>query len=90
MPYARKDQTRYIQQSPLSKKKGLDIHMSFESKMRKFRRRVQRSGVLQEAKDRMHYTKPTTRRRNALNAAKRREYQRRMNDTLISRKNRLY
>ena len=64
--------------------------MNFDKKLRQFRRKVSKSGVLQEAKDRMHYTKPTTRRRNALNAAKRREYQRRMEQQLMSRKNRLY
>ena len=64
--------------------------MSFERKMRKFRRKVSRSGVLEEVKNRMHYIKPTTRRTNALNAAKRREWRRRMNEELPSRKNRLY
>ncbi len=64
--------------------------MNFDKKLRQFRRKVSKSGVLQEAKDRMYYTKPTTRRRNALNAAKRREYQRRMEEQLMSRKNRLY
>ncbi len=64
--------------------------MNFDRKMRTFRRRVQRSGVLEEYRNRMHYVKPTTRRRNALNAAKRREYRRRMEDQLPSRTNRLY
>jgi ribosomal protein S21 len=64
--------------------------MNFDKKLRQFRRKVSKSGVLQECKDRMYYTKPTTRRRNALNAAKRREYQRRMEQQLMSRKNRLY
>lgn len=64
--------------------------MNFDKKLRQFRRKVAKSGVLQECKDRMYYTKPTTRRRNALNAAKRREYQRRMEQQLMSRKNRLY
>jgi len=64
--------------------------MNFEKKMRQFRQKVARSGVLEETKERMYYTKPTTRRRNALNAAKRREWRRRMEDELISRKNRLY
>jgi len=64
--------------------------MNFEKKMRQFRQKVARSGVLEEVKERMYYTKPTTRRRNALNAAKRREWRRRMEDELISRKNRLY
>ena len=64
--------------------------MNFERKMRVFRRKVQRSGVLEEVKNRQHYIKPTTRKRNALNAAKRREWRRMMEDTLPTRNNRLF
>ena len=64
--------------------------MNFDKRLRIFRRKVQRDGKLEECRNRMHYTKPTTRRRNALNAAKRREWKRRMEEELITRKNRLY
>ena len=64
--------------------------MKFDKQFRIFRRKVQSSGKLEECRNRMHYTKPTTRRRNALNAAKRREWKRRMDAELITRKNRLY
>ena len=64
--------------------------MKFDKQFRIFRRKVQSSGKLEECRNRMHYTKPTTRRRNALNAAKRREWKRRMEEELITRKNRLY
>ena len=63
---------------------------SFDRKFRQFKRKVQNDGKLEECRNRMHYTKPTTQRRNALNAAKRREYRRRMADELTTRKNRLY
>jgi len=63
---------------------------NFDRKFRQFKRKVQNDGKLEECRNRMHYTKPTTQRRNALNAAKRREYRRRMADELNSRKNRLY
>lgn len=63
---------------------------SFDRKFRQFKRKVQNDGKLEECRNRMHYTKPTTRRRNALNAAKRREWKRRMEEELITRKNRLY
>ena len=63
---------------------------NFDRKLRKFKRKIQRDGKLEECRNRMHYTKPTTRRRNALNAAKRREFRRRMEEQLPSRKNRLY
>ena len=63
---------------------------NFDRKLRKFKRKVQNDGKLEECRNRMYYKKPTTRRRDALNAAKRREYRRRMADELNSRKNRLY
>ena len=63
---------------------------NFDRKVRQFKRKVQNDGKLEECRNRMHYKKPTTRRRDALNAAKRREYRRRMADELNSRKNRLY
>ena len=52
--------------------------ISMRNKVNFFEKRVQ------------DYKKPTTRRRNALNAAKRREYRRRMEDEHIIRRNRLY
>ena len=64
--------------------------MNFDKLLRKFRRKVQANGTLEEVRNRQHYIKPTTQRRNALNAAKRREWRRRMEDELITRKNRLY
>ena len=63
---------------------------NFDRKLRTFKRKIQRDGKLEECRNRMYYTKPTTRRRNALNAAKRREYRRRMSEQLPSRTNRLY
>lgn len=64
--------------------------MNFDKRLRTFRRKVQDDGILEEVRERMHYVKPTTRRRTALNAAKRREWRRRTEDELITRKNRLY
>ena len=65
-------------------------HNNFDRKFRQFKRKVQNDGKLEECRNRMHYTKPTTQRRNALNAAKGREYRRRMAGELTTRKNRLY
>ena len=65
-------------------------HNNFDRKFRQFKRKIQRDGKLEECRNRMHYKKPTTRRRDALNAAKRREWRRRMAEELPSRKNRLY
>ena len=41
-----------------------------ERAIRKFKKAVQESGLLQELRDRQHYTKPTTRRKLAQNLAK--------------------
>lgn len=43
-----------------------------EQALRKFKKKVQETGLLQELRDRETFTKPTTRRKQARNAAKRR------------------
>ena len=63
---------------------------NFDKKLRTFKRKVQKAGTLEEFRNRMHYIKPTTRRRNAMNAARRREYRRRIEDDIPNRRNRLY
>ena len=44
----------------------------FEAGMRKFKKKVQESGLLQELRDRETYTKPTTHRKMKANKARRR------------------
>mgnify|MGYP000069367922 CR=1 FL=1 len=44
----------------------------FEKAMRLFKKKVDDSGLLKEIRDRQEYVKPTTRRKMARNAAKRR------------------
>ena len=65
-------------------------HDNFDRKLRKFKRKVQRSGILEEYRNRMHHKTKTEKRRDAMNAAKRREYRRRMEDPVYNRNNRLY
>ena len=43
-----------------------------EKALRKFKKKVLESGLLQELRDRETYTKPTTKRKQAKNAAQRR------------------
>lgn len=43
-----------------------------EQALRKFKKKVAESGLLQELRDRETYTKPTTKRKQARNAARRR------------------
>jgi small subunit ribosomal protein S21 len=44
----------------------------FEKALRKFKKKVQESGILDDLREREHYTKPTTKRRMAKNKAVRR------------------
>ena len=65
-------------------------HDHFDRKLRKFKRTVQNSGVLEEYRNRMHHKTKAEKRRDAMNAARRREYRRRMEDPVTGRNNRLY
>lgn len=47
-------------------------HESFEKLFRKFKKAVERSGILQEVRERQHYDKPSIQRKLAKNAAIRR------------------
>jgi small subunit ribosomal protein S21 len=45
---------------------------SFEKAMRKFKKKINNSGILMELQNRETYVKPTTRRKTARNQAKKR------------------
>lgn len=47
-------------------------HDNVEKALRKFKKKVAESGLLQDLRERETYEKPTTRRKKAKNAAKRR------------------
>ena len=55
-------------------KKGLNVFVGLdgnvEKAMRKFKKKVQESGLLLELRDRQHYVKPTTKRKLRRGAAK--------------------
>ena len=55
---------------------------SFESLMKRFRKSVEKSDILNEVKDREHYTKPSTSRKLAGEIAKKREKKRREEQSL--------
>ena len=44
----------------------------FEKAMRQFKKKIEESGLLKEVKDRQQFVKPTTKRKMAKNAAKKR------------------
>ena len=46
---------------------------NFDRLMRQFKRKMQRSGKLEDYRNKQHYKKPSTKRQEKMNAAKRRE-----------------
>ena len=71
-------------------RKRRNDNYNFDRLMRQFKRKMIRSGKLEDYRNKQHYKKPSTKRQEKMNAAKRREYRRRMEDTLPDRNNRLY
>ena len=55
---------------------------SFESLMKRFRKSVEKSDILNEVKDREHFTKPSTNRKLSKEIAKKREKKRREDQSL--------
>lgn len=60
-------------------------HDNVEKALRKFKKKVQESGILQELRERETYEKPTTRRKKAKNAAVRR-WKKRLADEQLPKK----
>jgi len=50
-----------------------DSPADFQKALRKFKRKINDSGIIQEIRERQFYEKPSDRRRKALKAAKRRQ-----------------
>jgi small subunit ribosomal protein S21 len=63
---------RYKHPSTLSGLRVEVVNDQVEKALRKFKKKVQESGLLQELREREFYEKPTTARKKAKNAAKRR------------------
>lgn len=58
-----------------SKKKGLTVEVrngNVEAAIRKFKRKVQNSGIIQEVRERQYYEKPTSKRKRKKAAARNR------------------
>ena len=64
--------------------------MSFDQMLRRFKKKVERAGVLQEVKDRSHYEKPAQKRQRKKKAAIRKEQIRWETDQLPSERGRWY
>lgn len=61
------------------------VNDNVEKALRKFKKKVQESGLLQDLREREFYEKPTTARKRARNAAKRR-WQKRLESQQLPKK----
>ena len=82
----------YNRQRPHHKKefKKKPRPLSFDQMMRKFKKKVERAGILQEVKKREYYEKPAQKKQRKKKEAIRREQIRWEADQLSSQRNRLY
>ena len=64
--------------------------LTFDQMLRKFKKKVERAGTLQEVKDRQYYEKPAQKRQRKKKAAIRKEQIRWEADQLPSQRYRLY
>ena len=64
--------------------------LSFDQMLRKFKKKVERAGILQEVKERKHYEKPAQKRQRKKKAAIRKEQIRWEADQLPSQRGRYY
>lgn len=74
------------QKSMLSGSKVYVGEGQFERAFRQFRKKIEASGLLREINDRQAYTKPTTKRKQAKNAARKR-WQKQLEKTKLPPKN---
>ena len=64
--------------------------LSFDQMLRKFKKKVERAGILQEVKERKHYEKPAQKRQRKKKEAIRKEQIRWEADQLPSQRGRYY
>ena len=86
-------QKPYHQRKHFNKNKKFDKKkrpMSFDQMLRKFKKKVERAGILQEVKERSHYEKPAQKKQRKKKAAIRKEQIRWEADQLPSQIGRLY
>lgn len=72
-----------------NKKRGLTVFVkddNVEKAIRKFKKKVQDHGILDEVRERMEYVKPTTERKQAANRARRRWQKKVAQDELSGRR----
>lgn len=75
--------------NPNRKKEGLTVEVrngDLNYALRKFKKKVQEDGILQELKERQHYTKPSEKRARAKSAGRARYLRKQEKDTLQTKR----
>lgn len=75
--------------NPNKKKEGLTVEVrngDFNYALRKFKKKVQEDGILQEIKERQHYVKPSERRARAKAAGRARFLKKQEKNTLQTKR----
>lgn len=75
--------------NPTTKKEGLTVEVrngDFNYALRKFKKKVQEDGILQEVKERQHYTKPSERRARAKSAGRARHLKKQEKNTIQTKR----
>ena len=83
-------QKPYQQRKHFNKKDRKPRPLSFDQMLRRFKKKVERAGILQEVKDRSHYEKPAQKRQRKKKEAIRKEQIRWEADQLPSQRGRVY
>ena len=83
-------QKPYHQRKQFNKKKRKPRPLTFDQMLRKFKKKVERAGIIQELKKREYYEKPAQKRQRKKKEAIRKERFRWEADQLPSSRNRWY
>lgn len=65
---------------------GVKVYDNFDKALRKFKKKVQNEGILEEVRRRQHYEKPSTKRQRARGAARARHLKKLAKESIPQRK----
>ena len=83
-------QKPYHQRKHFDKKKRKPRPLTFDQMLRKFKKKVERAGILQEVKKREYYEKPAQKRQRKKKEAVRREQLNQLNNNTLHNRQRWY
>ena len=83
-------QKPYHQRKHFNKKKRKPKPLTFDQMLRRFKKKVDRAGIIQELKKREYYEKPAQKRQRKKKEAIRREQLNQLNNNTLSSRQRWY